>query len=650
MLLAAGAAASSSRRALLAVACAAAPGRRGAAAAAASPAARQQRRGGGRAHRAMDAPQQPAPAGADGRGGPPKKTFTIAVEGCCHGELDNIYATLAHLERAEGRKVDLLICCGDFQAVRNLDDLETMSVPVKYRQLMTFWKYYSGAAVAPVPTLFIGGNHEATNYLWELHYGGWAAPNIYFLGYSGAVRFGGHRIAGLSGTFVAPHFGWGHHEALPYDERCVKSAYHVRALHVHRLMQLREPTSVFLSHDWPNLITRHGNAAWLFKKKPYFQKEAERGDLGSPPNQALLEALQPDYYFAAHLHVKFPAVVRHGGGAGGGVPGAAQPAPGAEQQQQQQQQQQQAAAAGAGQQQAAAGAGGGERVTRFLALDKCLPGRDFLQVVELEARGPLELSYDAEWLAVLRSTHGLMSTSKHAPPLPPDWGGRAGPAPEDVAHVERLLSERGSAAIPHNFAPTAPAFDPVAGRVRGAMPRSDLRNPQTVALLDWLGLPYNLDHAANARGGGGGGGGGWARRPAVAAAGAGPAYAAPRGLLSQQQGGGGGANPEEINIDSDSDGGGGGGAPAAAAAPAALAAADAFEIALDDDDDDDDGGGDGDGAGAGGALADGAPDSDADAGGGGGDGGADGDAGGGRDDDPMFGVVDTARFPYYTST
>jgi hypothetical protein len=39
----------------------------------------------------------------------------VAIEGCCHGELDNIYATLAHLEKVEGRKVDLLICCGDFQ-------------------------------------------------------------------------------------------------------------------------------------------------------------------------------------------------------------------------------------------------------------------------------------------------------------------------------------------------------------------------------------------------------------------------------------------------------------------------------------------------------------------------------------------------------
>jgi hypothetical protein len=40
------------------------------------------------------------------------------------------------------------------QAVRNLDDLETMSVPVKYRQIMTFYKYYKGERQAPIPTLF----------------------------------------------------------------------------------------------------------------------------------------------------------------------------------------------------------------------------------------------------------------------------------------------------------------------------------------------------------------------------------------------------------------------------------------------------------------------------------------------------------------
>ncbi len=39
----------------------------------------------------------------------------IAVEGCCHGDLDKIYATLQAMEVAENRTIDLLICCGDFQ-------------------------------------------------------------------------------------------------------------------------------------------------------------------------------------------------------------------------------------------------------------------------------------------------------------------------------------------------------------------------------------------------------------------------------------------------------------------------------------------------------------------------------------------------------
>jgi hypothetical protein len=33
------------------------------------------------------------------------------------------------------------------------------------------------------------------------YYGGWAAPNIYFLGYSGVVNYGGLRIGGFSGIY-----------------------------------------------------------------------------------------------------------------------------------------------------------------------------------------------------------------------------------------------------------------------------------------------------------------------------------------------------------------------------------------------------------------------------------------------------------------
>ncbi len=48
----------------------------------------------------------------------PRCLLQIAIEGCCHGELDNIYGALQHLERVEGKKIDLLISCGDFQVRR----------------------------------------------------------------------------------------------------------------------------------------------------------------------------------------------------------------------------------------------------------------------------------------------------------------------------------------------------------------------------------------------------------------------------------------------------------------------------------------------------------------------------------------------------
>ena len=43
----------------------------------------------------------------------------IAIEGCLHGELDILYNTVKFIEQQHQTKIDLVICCGDFQAVRN---------------------------------------------------------------------------------------------------------------------------------------------------------------------------------------------------------------------------------------------------------------------------------------------------------------------------------------------------------------------------------------------------------------------------------------------------------------------------------------------------------------------------------------------------
>ncbi|KAH7622228.1 putative Lariat debranching enzyme [Nannochloris sp. 'desiccata'] len=448
----------------------------------------------------------------------------IAVEGCGHGELDKIYETVQYMEQRDGKKVDLVLCCGDFQAVRNKDDLECMACPPKYRDLATFYKYYSGEKAAPYPTIFIGGNHEASNYLWELYHGGWVAPNIYFLGYAGVVQFGGLRIAGLSGIFKFQHYTMGHFERPPYSESAMRSAYHVRTVDVNRLLRLSgSHIDVFLSHDWPAGIARHGDVNALLRKKRFLQREIDDGSLGSPPAAQILEKVRPEYWFSAHLHTKFAALVHHpsdysihqrpGNGGGGSTSNAPASVNEASMTNPQEAEESQAVPA----------------TTRFLSLDKCLPGRQFLQIIDFpKATGPKTISYDPEWLAILKSTHHLTSLHPRPPPPPPPE--RVTQA--QIAEIQALLGNNQT--IPLNFQPTAPAYSVlVDGKRPGKMPQIAVRNPQTVTLFELLGVEYNLDHSGGAGigiGGGGGGGG----VPAAAA------------LAAVN-------NPEEIEIDNDDD-------------------------------------------------------------------------------------------------
>ena len=121
----------------------------------------------------------------------------------------------------------------------------------------SFWKYYSGIKCAPFPTIFIGGNHEASNYLSELYYGGFVAPNIYFMGIAGVVRFGGIRIAGLSRIFNQRDYCKGHFERIPYNLNDIRSVYHVREYNMNKLLQLQGKIDIFVSHDWPQSIAKH---------------------------------------------------------------------------------------------------------------------------------------------------------------------------------------------------------------------------------------------------------------------------------------------------------------------------------------------------------------------------------------------------------
>lgn len=369
----------------------------------------------------------------------------IAVEGCCHGELDKIYETLEHLEKKENTKVDLLLCCGDFQAVRNEDDLCCMAVPPKYRHMQTFYKYYSGEKKAPVLTIFIGGNHEAANHLWELPYGGWVAPNIYYLGYAGVVHFGGIRIGGLSGIYKSHDYKKGHFERPPYNDSTVRSAYHVRSFDVFMLKLISQPIDIFMSHDWPLGIYHHGNLQELYRFKDFLRPEIESNTLGSPPAAELLTLLKPTYWFAAHMHTKFPALVPHE-------------------------------------------CQDGLKFTKFLALDKCLPRREFLQVIDVgPARAPLELTYDPEWLAITNLTNALNNATPRLTVLPnAEQILQYRPDGKVVEEVVKMFGNPPK--IPENFEITTTPYNPDQPKKAKMARILPVMNPQTETFCSKLGI------------------------------------------------------------------------------------------------------------------------------------------------------------------
>ena len=523
-------------------------------------------------------PPPPSPDQTTNKAKSKRRThLRIAIQGCCHGSLDRIYATL--LAR-EGPPIDLLLCCGDFQAIRNASDLQTLAVPEKYREIGTFWRYYSGQTRAPIPTIFIGGNHEASGYLQELFYGGWVAPNIYYLGAAGVVRFGGLRIGGLSGIYKSHDFAKGRYEMPPYDKGTLRSVYHVRNVEVYRMKCLgafvgyeetsddggghpRRPLDVMLSHDWPRGIERHGDTASLLRKKKFFRQEVEDNTLGSPANEDVMHAIKPRWWFSAHLHVKFEATVRHNNISGGGddsedgkkradstattglIPSqiaasTTTPNQNGDGISEQAVAQQTSDAVDVGQTTSFVGLESSacptdrsipdltEQMTRFLSLDKCLPRRQHLQIVNIpipsdDARNdnsddgdlngtklPLRIEYDAEWLAILRKTHHLTQLTRSFVNVPADIMPVTGKEIENVRTrlVKRHCQiseddgkEKGQGidntnvagsnafAIPDNFCITVPPHGSPGSDFapnRGAM----VGNPQTDELLDLLELEH----------------------------------------------------------------------------------------------------------------------------------------------------------------
>ncbi len=434
------------------------------------------------------------------------QSITVAVEGCCHGELDAIYAAVEEASRS-GPKIDILLICGDFESIEQESDLQSIAVPEKYKHMNTFHEYVTGVKVAPVLTVFIGGNHEASNVLQSLYYGGFVAPNIYFLGFAGVVNFGFLRISGLSGICNDAHYRYGHFERPPYDASSLRSVYHIRELEVYRLAHLRDasPTStvgdksvksatddtkdttkshqrqkvdIMMSHDWPRYVYKYGDCDALLRRKPGLAPDIHSDCLGGECLWDIMCQIQPHFWFAAHHHVKFPAIIpwseppRLPEAVGTSDGSTAPPPP-----------------------PLALCAPIGVKTTRFLALDKVLPARPFLQVLTIpqpqyseptahddSESTPYSLQYDVEWLSIVKNTHSYLRATRHpSVPIPRHLQPMATEAELQTLR-ERIVSRIGSMDIPNVGSRR------IIGEAGGETAHRG--NVQTDILLDILEIPH----------------------------------------------------------------------------------------------------------------------------------------------------------------
>lgn len=256
----------------------------------------------------------------------------------------------------------------------------------------------------------------------------------------------------------------------------MRSVYAMRNLEVFRLKQLKPLTiDIMLSHDWPQKIWEHGDRTKRFGKvegllrmKPDFKADMDSGKLGNPACWELLTKLKPKYWYAAHMHCRFEAKVFH------------------EEQ---------------------------DAVTDFVALDKCILGRHFLEFVDVgdaverneDGTAKLTMEYDPEWLTILSLTNKFLNCTKSDTKLPYEPSSNQSyaqrwnysPTEEEVQAVVKKLNN--DLTIKNNFKQTCNGYNPEWDERNFnnlKMPHPSL-NIQTIEFCEKIGIDDPLQIASN---------------------------------------------------------------------------------------------------------------------------------------------------------
>ena len=162
-----------------------------------------------------------------------------------------------------------------------------MPVPEKYRALGSYAEIQDPW---PVPTLFIGGNHEPWNVLGALPDGGLLRPGLEYLGRVGCRTIRGLRIAGLSGVYSPRAFNRPR-QKWPFPPGQARDASYYRREDLERIARQASP-DILLLHEWPTQLEAARKLDW-----PRHWEQ-----VGIEPLGALVKVLQPRFVFCGHMH------------------------------------------------------------------------------------------------------------------------------------------------------------------------------------------------------------------------------------------------------------------------------------------------------------------------------------------------------------
>jgi Icc-related predicted phosphoesterase len=206
-------------------------------------------------------------------------------------------ALLEAWETRHQRHIDFVLQVGDFEPHRHARDLQSASIPKRYRDLGDFPAFHHGSATFDWPVTFIGGNHEPFGFLEEMPRGGRAAPNCRYLGRVGRVELGGLVVVGLTGIYSERHHQTGRPRSRGFVYSEAKRYAYFSEEDVAAALAFGR-ADVLVLHEWPRgAITedQYGSVMGL-------RKISDPRAVGNEPARLLVHRLRPKLVLAGHMH------------------------------------------------------------------------------------------------------------------------------------------------------------------------------------------------------------------------------------------------------------------------------------------------------------------------------------------------------------